>query len=712
MTEWYSNDIDYVLKQLDSSMDEGLTSTEAEARLTKFGSNELIETGGISPLRMFFQQFADPMVIILIIAIGISLMTSFLDPSHGESGVIDAIVIFAIVIFNAIFGFVQEYKSEQALEALKSMAAPKARVMRDGLWTVVESKNIVPGDLIGFEAGDRIPADGRMVYAVSFSVDEAPLTGESIAVRKMIDPIHLQSPVVGDMKNMVFSGTTVTAGKGNAIVTSTGMKTQFGKIAELVQESERTMTPLQIDLDDLGKKLGLLIIALCIIVFGAEIIQSAAASTMEALLAAIALAVSAIPEGLPAVVTITLAIGVQRMVQKNAIVRRLPSVETLGSTTIICSDKTGTITKNEMTATTLFVNGMTISVGGVGYNRAGIFTRASERFDPLDDPHVVKLLEIGQLCSNSVLQPDVSGKADFSIVGDPTEGAILVLAEKACKTYESTLSEFTELTEISFDSARKRMTSINQNRRGELFAYAKGAPEVLLPLCTHVYENNQVRPLSEKERKSIVEINAGYAENALRVLAFAYRPLEEEIPDWEPEKVERNFIFVGLVGMIDPPRDEVRTAMKICKMAGIRPIMITGDHKLTAQAIAIDVGLIDREGEVLSGTELDRLSPPEYNEAVKRCNVFARVAPEHKLQIVSVLKAHNEVVAMTGDGVNDAPAIKTADVGISMGIRGADVTKEASDVILTDDNFATIVSAVEKGREIYSNIRKFVRFLL
>ncbi|MFW9809733.1 MAG: HAD-IC family P-type ATPase, partial [Candidatus Thorarchaeota archaeon] len=288
MTEWYSNDIDYVLKQLDSSMDEGLTSTEAEARLTKFGSNELIETGGISPLRMFFQQFADPMVIILIIAIGISLMTSFLDPSHGESGVIDAIVIFAIVIFNAIFGFVQEYKSEQALEALKSMAAPKARVMRDGLWTVVESKNIVPGDLIGFEAGDRIPADGRMVYAVSFSVDEAPLTGESIAVRKMIDPIHLQSPVVGDMKNMVFSGTTVTAGKGNAIVTSTGMKTQFGKIAELVQESERTMTPLQVDLDDLGKKLGLLIIALCIIVFGAEIIQSAAASTMEALLAAIA----------------------------------------------------------------------------------------------------------------------------------------------------------------------------------------------------------------------------------------------------------------------------------------------------------------------------------------------------------------------------------------------------------------------------------------
>ncbi|MHA2360020.1 MAG: cation-translocating P-type ATPase, partial [Candidatus Thorarchaeota archaeon] len=421
MTEWYSNDTEHVLTQLDASM-EGLSSNEAEVRLAKYGFNELVETGGISPLRMLLSQFTDPMVIILIIAIGISLMTAMLDPAHGESGIIDAIVIFAIVIFNAIFGFVQEYKSEQALEALKDMAAPKARVMRDGLWTVLESKNVVPGDLVGFEAGDRIAADGRVVYSVGLSVDEAPLTGESITVRKMTNPIHLPNPVVGDMKNMIFQGTTVTAGKGHAIVTSTGMQTQFGKIAELVQESEKDMTPLQIDLDDLGKKLGVLIIVLCIVVFGAEVIQSAAESMMDALLAAIALAVSAIPEGLPAVVTITLAIGVQRMVQRNAIVRRLPSVETLGSTTIICSDKTGTITKNEMTATTMFVNGMTVTMSGVGYNRAGRFTRASEVFDPLTDPHVVKLLEIGQLCSNSVLQPDVTGKADFTVVGDPTEG--------------------------------------------------------------------------------------------------------------------------------------------------------------------------------------------------------------------------------------------------------------------------------------------------
>ena len=711
MTEWYSNDVDHVLKYLDTSM-EGISSTEAEARLVKYGPNELVETGGISPLRMFLEQFKDPMVIILIIAIGISLVTAMLDPDHGASGIIDAIVIFAIVIFNSVFGFVQEYKSEKALEALKEMAAPKARVMRDGLWTVIESRNVVPGDVIGFEAGDRVAADGRVSYAVGFSVDEAPLTGESFAVRKMVEPIHLRSPVVGDMKNMVFQSTTITSGKGHAVVTSTGMQTQFGKIAKMVQESEKDMTPLQIDLDDLGKKLGILIIALCIIVFGAEVIQQATASIMEALLAAIALAVSAIPEGLPAVVTITLAIGVQRMVQRNAIVRRLPSVETLGSTTIICSDKTGTITKNEMTATTMFVNGMTVSVSGVGYNNAGKFTRASEEFQALSDPHVEKLLEIGQLCSNSVLQPDITGKADWSVVGDPTEGALLVLAEKAGKSYDATLSEYSEITEISFDSARKRMTSINENLKGEMVACSKGAPEVLLPLCSRIYEGGQVRPLTDKERDSIVQINAGLAENALRVLAFAYRPLEGDIPDWEPERVERNLIFIGLIGMIDPPRDEVRDAMRICKMAGIRPIMITGDHKLTARAVAVDVGLIDRDGEVLSGADLDNLSPGEYAEAVIRCNVFARVAPEHKLQIVSALKAHNEVVAMTGDGVNDAPAIKIADVGISMGIRGSDVTKEASDVILTDDNFATIVSAVEKGREIYSNIRKFVRFLL
>ena len=704
---WYNNDIEHVLRQLDTSLD-GLSEQEAEKRFREYGPNELTKTGGINPLRMFIQQFIDPMVFILLIAIVISLITQF----YQNEGLIDALVIFAIVIFNAIFGFVQEYKSEQALEALKQMAAPKALVKRSGKWVVIDSQKVVPGDLLGLESGDLIAADGRIVYAVGFSADEAPLTGESISVRKITDTINLPNPVVGDMKNMVFQGTTITAGKGNAIVTSTGMKTEFGKIAEMVQQSDKSMTPLQEDLDDLGKKLGILIVFLCIIVLGAEVIKDVSDSLMEELLAAIALAVSAIPEGLPAVVTITLAIGVQRMVQRNAIVRRLPSVETLGSTTVICSDKTGTITKNEMTVTTLFANGMTISVSGVGYNREGSFARASEPYDVLSDSHLVRLLEIGQLCSNSKLQEEPSGKSDWTIVGDPTEGALLVLAEKAGLHYDDTMTRYKEITEISFDSARKRMTSINRNQDGNLIACAKGAPEILVPLCTHILEDGKPQPLTPEMRDSIVEINAGLAENALRVLAFAYRDLDEEVPDWEPEEVERNFIFVGLIGMIDPPRDEVSDAIKLCKHSGIRPVMITGDHKLTARAVAVDVGLIERDGQVLSGADLDKLSPSEFTHAIMNCNVFARVAPEHKLRIVNTLKANNEITAMTGDGVNDAPAIKAADIGISMGIRGSDVTKEASDVILTDDNFATIVSAVEKGREIYSNIRKFVRFLL
>jgi len=708
---WYDNDIEHVLRRLETSID-GLSQEEAETRLEQYGPNELVETGGINPLKMFLQQFMDPMVMILMIAILISLFTSVFGAQHEESGIIDAIVISAIVIFNAVFGFVQEYKSEQALEALKQMAAPKARVKRDGLWTIIDSRDIVPGDLIGLESGDLVAADGRVIYAVGFSADEAPLTGESISVRKMVDTIHLRSPVVGDMKNMVFQGTTITAGKGNAIVTSTGMRTQFGKIAELVQESDKSMTPLQMDLEDLGKKLGILIIVLCAIVLGAEIIKNVSDSFVEELLAAIALAVSAIPEGLPAVVTITLAIGVQRMVSQNAIVRRLPSVETLGSTTVICSDKTGTITKNEMTATTIFSNGMTISVSGVGYNRDGSFTRASEPFDVLSDPHTRKLLEIGQLCSNSLLQDEPTKKSDWTIVGDPTEGALLVLAEKAGLHYNDTMEKYSEVSEISFDSARKRMTSINKEANGGLIACTKGAPEILLPLCTSIYEDGEIIPITQEMHDSIIGISAGFAENALRVLAFAYRPLESEVPDWEPEMVERELIFVGIVGMMDPPRAEVNDAIKLCKKAGIRPIMITGDHKLTARAIAVEVGLIERDGEVLSGTDLDLLSPEEFNQTVMRCNVYARVAPEHKLRIISTLKANNEVTAMTGDGVNDAPAIKASDVGVSMGIRGADVTKEASDVILTDDNFATIVAAIEKGREIYSNIRKFVRFLL
>jgi Ca2+-transporting ATPase len=679
--EWHSNDVEYAMKHLNTSM-EGISSSEAQTRLETHGYNELVALDRISPLRMFLRQFTDPMVIILLVAIVISVFTSMFG-GEGGHGFIDAIVISAIVIFNSVFGFVQEYKSEQALEALKEMAAPRALVMRDGLWIDIDSKELIPGDIVALESGARVPADGRVVYAVGFGVDEAVLTGESMAVRKVDDPIHLRNPVIADMINMVFSGTTIVSGKGRAVVTATGMNTEFGKIAEMVQESEKDMTPLQHDLEDLGKKLGILVIILVLIVFAAEVLRNVG-SLMEELLTAIALAVSAIPEGLPAVVTITLAIGVQRMVQRNAIVRRLPSVETLGSTTIIASDKTGTITKNEMTVTNFFVNGMTIDVTGVGYNKDGQFFQADKEFDVHQDPHVIKLIEIGQLCSNALLQEDQSGAGDWTIVGDPTEGALLVVAEKAGVSYDKTWNTYTEITEISFDSVRKRMTSICKGPEENLTAFSKGAPETLLSLCSRIYENGTVRPLDKTERENILEVAAGFADKALRILAFAYRDLDHEIPDWDAEEVEKDLVFVGLQGMIDPPRDEVLEAMATCVKAGIRPIMITGDHELTARAIAREVGLIERGGQVITGAMIDDMTDEEFDAIVDTCSVYARVAPEHKLRIVEALKAHDQVVAMTGDGVN----------------------------ILVDDNFATIVSAVEKGREIYSNIRKFVRFLL
>ncbi|MGV9170486.1 MAG: cation-translocating P-type ATPase [Promethearchaeia archaeon] len=707
---WYTKDVESVIGELDTSH-EGLTSEEAEKRVQKYGYNELVETEKISPLKMFLGQFADPMVIILLIAIAISLVVALAPGSHEEGGLVDAIMISIIVIFNSIFGFAQEYRSEKALEALKDMAAPNAMVLREGLWKEIDSREVVPGDIISLDPGDIVPADARVSNAVGLSVDEAVLTGESVPVRKVSEPLDLENPAVGDISNSVFQGTTIAGGKGRAIVTETGMDTRFGEIAELVQESDKEMTPLQHDLDDLGKKLGAIITLLCVIIFVAEIFQGME-NIMEALFAAIALAVSAIPEGLPAVVTITLAIGVQRMVDKNAIVRRLPSVETLGSTTVICSDKTGTITKNEMTVQHLYTNGSRIRVTGVGYDDEGDFYRDDKKIDPRNDPHLRKLLLIGQLCSNAVLQPDPSVAAKWSIVGDPTEGALLVAAEKAGLKYDETWEKYDEITEISFNSARKRMTAVFRDENGDVTAYTKGAAEIVLSFCTHILEDGEVKPLSDAKRDELLAVNADLASKALRVLGMAYRPIEEEIPDWEPENVERNAIFVGLSAMIDPPRDEVTDAINVCKSAGIRPIMITGDHELTARAIAMDVGLISGEANVVTGSDIEKMTEKEFSECVRNTNVFARVSPGHKLSIVKALKNQDQVVAMTGDGVNDAPAVKASDVGVSMGIRGADVTRESSDVILTDDNFATIVTAVEKGREIYANIRKFVRFLL
>jgi len=721
--EWYRETAEDALQHLDTSK-EGLSSKEANERLLEYGPNELEEVDKAGPLRMFLQQFADPMVMILIFAIIISIATVLLHGSHEDEGFIDAIVISAIVVANAVFGFVQEYRSEQALEALKDLSAPTAIVRRDGEWLEIEARDIVPGDIISLESGDIVPADARLVNAVGLSVDESALTGESVAVQKNIEPIESKKPAVGDMVNLVFQGSVITAGKGTAVVTATGMRTEFGKIARMVQESEEELTPLQVDLEGLGKRLGALVLILSVFVFIALVFVSAAYDWDEALFTSIAVAVAAIPEGLSAVVTVTLSIGVSRMVKKNAIVRRLSSVETLGSTTVICSDKTGTITKNEMTVRYISLPSVSVTVSGTGYSKEGQYYYASspencvdfhatgEPFDFSKNNEMKMLLKTGQLCSSASLARNVDDDSSWRIVGDPTEGALLVAAEKAGITAETLESQYEEITEFSFDSKRKRMTSIYRDDDGQIWAFSKGAPEVILERSTKVLVNGDEKTLDHSSRNDMLQANTSMASCAMRVIALAYRKLDETSGNWNESEVENNLVFLGLVGMIDSPREGVMEAIAKSRKAGVRPIMITGDHALTAVSIAKSVGLTQSEQAAVTGTELAEASDDELERLVQERDVFARVAPEHKLRIVRALRNQNEVVAMTGDGVNDAPAIKKADIGISMGIRGAGVTKESSDLVLTDDDFSTIVSAIEVGREIYANIRKFVRFLL
>ncbi|MFW9975707.1 MAG: cation-translocating P-type ATPase [Candidatus Thorarchaeota archaeon] len=721
--EWFKESSESTLKHLNSSMD-GLSDQEAERRINEYGPNELEEVGRIGPLRMFLQQFANPMVIILLFAIIISIATVSLHSSHEAEGFIDAIVISSIVLINAVFGFIQEYRSEQALEALKDLSAPKAVAKRNGEWREIEARFIVPGDIISLEAGDIVPADGRILSLVGLETDESTLTGESLAVQKSSKMITTEKPALGDMMNLVFQGSVVTSGKGTAIVTSTGMKTEFGKIAQLVQESKQELTPLQLDLADLGKRLGGIVLIISILVFIALVFINATYDWNEALFVGIAIAVAAIPEGLPAIVTVTLAIGVTRMVKRNAIVRRLPSVETLGSTTVICSDKTGTITKNEMTVRYIHLSSDKVTISGTGYSKQGEFHKASapadcielskieDSFDVEKSQDLKMLLTAGQLCSTAVISLSSDDRMNWKVVGDPTEGALLVAAEKAGLHLNETRSQYEELTEFSFDSKRKRMTTILRDKNGQIWAFSKGAPEVILERTTKIRVNGKDVDFDSDKRNEIIEANSVMAGCAMRVLALAFRRLDLNDKEWNEEEVESELIFLRLVGMIDPPREGVIEAITKSRNAGIRPIMITGDHALTASSIAKSVGLIQTELKGITGAELSEMSDEELDRAVNETSVFARVAPEHKLRIVQALKRQKQVVAMTGDGVNDAPAIKAADVGISMGIRGAGVTKEASDLILTDDNFSTIVSAIEVGREIYANIRKFVRFLL
>jgi len=675
----YDKPLAEVLKELDSSK-KGLTEEEAKKRIETYGYNQIQEGKKISPIKIFFAQFHSVVIYILLAALIISV---FLDET------VDAIVIGIILILNAIIGFVQEYRAEKSIEALKKMASLKATVLRNGNVEDIEARLLVPGDIILLETGNKIPADSRLIEIVNLETQEAALTGESTPVVKEIMVVAPKTPLA-EQRNMVFSGTIVTRGKAHAIVTGTGMKSQIGKIAQMIEETETELTPLQKKMNELGRVLGIITIFVAIAVFGIGFLNNADLFTQFKI--AVALAVAAVPEGLPVVVTVGLAIGVKRMVKRNALVRKLPSVETLGSTTVICTDKTGTLTKNEMTVRRLYVNNKIFEVTGSGYNAKGSFLFNNKKVNPKE---IELLLKIGILNNDAAINGS-------EVVGDPTEAALLVSAAKANFNYKKIQNQIKRLDEIPFTSERKIMTTIH-SINGKKTSYVKGAPEILLQKCTKIIENNKVKKLTPQKKKEILEINKKFANKALRVLGFAYGDLKNK------KDAEKNLVFVGLQGMIDPPRDEVKTAIAKCKNAGIRVIVITGDNGLTAKAIAHEIGI---EGELLTGQELENMTQKDLEKSVEKISIYARVNPEHKIKIIAALKKKGHIAAMTGDGVNDAPALKKADIGISMGMAGTDVAKEASDMILTDDNFASIVNAVEEGRGVYGNIRKYFSYLI
>ncbi len=704
---WHAMDPEKVLHALQSNLN-GLSDEEAKLRLHKFGYNKLKRRKKVSPLQIFLAQFKNTFVIMLLIAIVISVMIGWFEtkaaaePHVVLETYVDAIAIGAIVVLNAIVGFIQEFRSEKAMEAMEKLTAPKARVLRGGRDILIPATEVVPGDILLLETGVRIAADGRLLEAMDLSIDEAILTGESSPVRKTVSVFPAETPTA-DRKNMVFMGTHVTYGRGKAVVTSTGMNTQFGKIAEMVQIVEKEEIPLKLKIDRFSKKLGIVIIIVSIAIILLDLIRIRRID-IEIFMTAVALAVSAVPEGLPAIVTVTLALGARELAKRNAVIRRLASVETLGSTTIICSDKTGTLTKGEMTVRKIFVNNQTIEVTGTGYEPKGDFYLNGRNINPMDDPHLGLLLKIGVLCNNA----NYNGTR---VIGDPTEGALIVAAAKGGIHKNEVETRYPRRGEIPFSSERKRMTTIHDMPDGHRVAYMKGSPETVLQLCDRVYHNGKEIKLSKAMRDKILRKNEEMASQALRVLGMAYKPISEQLTEYNKERVENNLVFVGLVGMIDPPREEVKEAVALCEQAGIKTVMITGDHKLTAMAIAKELGIM-KSGLAFTGRELDNINDEEFEKIVENVSVYARVSPEHKLRIVRALKKKGHVVAMTGDGVNDAPALKQADIGVAMGITGTDVTKEASDMILADDNFATIVKAVEGGRVIYDNIRKFIRFLL
>jgi len=702
--QWHAIDVQQTIQDLGTDVHRGLTEAEAAKRLAQYGTNELRKEEGISPLALFFGQFKNTLVVILLVAIALSALV-------GE--VVDAAIIAVIVVFVAVLGFIQEYRAERAIEALKKMLSPTISVLRAGREEEVLSKDLVSGDIMLLEAGDKVPADARIIEEHSLRCDEASLTGESVPVGKQAEAVPAAASV-NDRKSMVFTGTTVTYGRGKAVVTATAMQTELGKIAENVTSVETEQTPLEKRTEEIGKWLGIIALGICALVAGISIIREYLIQGSVSLpfivtitMFAIALAVAAVPEALAAIVTGALAIGMRQMAKQNALVRKMPAVETLGCTTVICSDKTGTLTKGEMTVRKLYLAGKMIDVSGAGYAPEGEFRSGGEPVKAVGNRSLEEFLKHGLLCNDADLH-ERDGK--WTIKGDPTEAALVVAAAKAGMRVRETRLENPRVEELPFSSERKRMTTIHRSG-GSHVASVKGAPELVLARCSRILENGTERPLTDADRAAVLAANEEMAAAALRVLAVASRV----IPDgtvYEEDAVESDMVFLGLAGMMDPPRPEAIEAIRVCREVHIKPVMITGDHRLTALAVAREMGVYREGDRVMTGEELEKMPDEEFDRVVNTVSVYARVSPMDKLKIVKAWKHRGEVVAMTGDGVNDAPALKHADIGIAMGISGTEVTKEAADMVLLDDNFATIVTAIERGRWIYDNIKKYLTYLL
>lgn len=681
--QWHSLSIEETLKELNVSPEHGLSTNEVKKRQQIYGKNELVAKKNKSVISKFLEQFSDFMIIILICAAAISFIISYME---GQPNYVDPIIILCIILLNATLGVLQESKAEKALEALKKMSAPTAHVIRDGKLTTTASSDLVPGDIILLEAGYFVPADGRIISSFNLKVEEASLTGESHPVDKLANVILKPDTNLGDQCNLVMATSTVTYGRGLAVVTNIGMNTQVGHIARLIMEDDNPTTPLQKRLAKTSKVLGTSALLICIVIFIIGILKKL--PIFDMFMTSVSLAVAAIPEGLPAIVTIMLSLGVQRMAKKNAVIRKLPAVETLGSATVICSDKTGTLTQNVMTVTQI------CSINGVEKPNSdfGIF-----------------LLSHGALCNDAILQKD---NKQVTISGEPTEKALVMAAYEAGANKVELDSSFKRVNEIPFDSSRKLMTTIHKSSDGTYRSITKGAFDYLISRCTHLYKNGSQHPLTRMDISKLNTINNKMTDQALRVIAVAYKNISKSEVNSSQKDLENNLTLIGLIGMIDPPREEVKEAVRQCKQAGIKPVMITGDHILTAKAIAKELGILDSNTGAITGMELSKMSDEELSNKISNYSVFARVSPEHKVRIVKAYQSQGEIVAMTGDGVNDAPALKAADIGCAMGITGTDVAKNAADMILTDDNFATIVAAVKEGRGIYENIKKAVHFLL